>query len=99
MADQLGIHPRQVTIALGYVADHSDELEERIDANERALSRARIDDRVLDRAFEVQGLLADRGWGPPVLPCKTCVQRPVWLRTRGPFRWACRGKGPSQWSK
>jgi predicted nucleic acid-binding protein len=27
----------------------------------RSLPRARIDDEVLDRAFEVQGLLADRG--------------------------------------
>ena len=40
VADQLGIHPRQVTIALGYAADHPDEIEDRIAANQRALSEA-----------------------------------------------------------
>ena len=40
VADQLGIHPREVTIALAYAADHPDEIEERIAANQRALSRA-----------------------------------------------------------
>ncbi|MFO7960664.1 MAG: CopG family transcriptional regulator [Nitriliruptoraceae bacterium] len=40
VADQLGIHPRQVTIALGYAADHPDEIEDRIAANLRALSQA-----------------------------------------------------------
>jgi hypothetical protein len=40
VADQLGIHPRQVTIALGYAADHPDEIEDRIAANLRALSHA-----------------------------------------------------------
>lgn len=40
VADQLGIHPRQVTIALGYGADHPDEIEDRIAANLRALSQA-----------------------------------------------------------
>jgi hypothetical protein len=39
-ADQLGLHPRQVTIALAYAADHRDEIEERIAANERALDEA-----------------------------------------------------------
>jgi hypothetical protein len=38
VADQLGIHPRQVTIALGYAAEHPDEIEQRIDANQRALA-------------------------------------------------------------
>ena len=40
VADQLGIHPRQVTIALSYAADHPDEIEDRIAANLRALSQA-----------------------------------------------------------
>ena len=40
VAEQLGIHPRQVTIALGYAADHPEEIEDRIAANERALSHA-----------------------------------------------------------
>jgi hypothetical protein len=40
VADQLDIHPRQVTIALGYAADHPDEIEGRIAANQRALSQA-----------------------------------------------------------
>lgn len=40
VADQLGIHPRQVTIALGYAADHPDEIEDRIAANEAALADA-----------------------------------------------------------
>ena len=40
VADQLGIHPRQVTIALGYAADHPVEIEERIAANQRALTQA-----------------------------------------------------------
>jgi hypothetical protein len=38
VADQLGIHPRQVSIALGYAAEHPDEIEQRIDANHRALA-------------------------------------------------------------
>jgi predicted nucleic acid-binding protein len=33
----------------------------RLRCERRSLPRARIDDGVLDRAFEVQGLLADRG--------------------------------------
>lgn len=40
VADQLGIHPRQVTIALGYAADHPDEIQDRIATNEQALSSA-----------------------------------------------------------
>lgn len=40
VADQLGLHPRQVTIALGYAADHPDEVEARIAANEDALTAA-----------------------------------------------------------
>ena len=40
VADQLGVHPRQVTIALGYAADHPEEIESRIAANERALAHA-----------------------------------------------------------
>jgi hypothetical protein len=39
-ADLLGLHPRQVTIALAYAADHQDEIEQRIAANERALEEA-----------------------------------------------------------
>ncbi len=42
MADQFGIHPRQVTIALGYAADHPEEIEARIAANHRALTRAEV---------------------------------------------------------
>lgn len=41
VADQFGIHPRQVTIALGYAADQADEIEARIEANEAALADAR----------------------------------------------------------
>lgn len=40
VADQLGLHPRQVTIALAYAAEHQDEIEQRIAANERALEEA-----------------------------------------------------------
>ena len=40
VAEQFGIHPRQVTIALGYAADHPDEIETRIEANEAALVEA-----------------------------------------------------------
>ena len=40
VADQLGIHPRQVTIALGYAAAHPDEIEARIAANQQALTQA-----------------------------------------------------------
>ena len=54
VADQLGIHPRLVTIALGYAADHPDEIEDRIAANQRALSHAeqmhQARQRLLDNA-------------------------------------------------
>lgn len=54
VADQLGIHPRQVTIALGYAADHPDEIEDRIAANQAALGQAeqahQARQRLLDRA-------------------------------------------------
>lgn len=40
VADQLGIHPRQVMIALGYAADHPEEIAARIAANESALDAA-----------------------------------------------------------
>lgn len=40
VADQFGIHPRQVTIALGYAADQPDEIEARIAANEAAMTEA-----------------------------------------------------------
>jgi len=40
VADQLGIHPRQVTIALGYAADQPHEIQDRIAINEKALSSA-----------------------------------------------------------
>ncbi len=54
MADQFGVHTRQVTIALGYAADHPDEIEARLAANEAALEDAerthRARRRLLDRA-------------------------------------------------
>ncbi len=37
LAEQLGLHQRQVVIALNYAADHRDEIEARIGANDRAL--------------------------------------------------------------
>ncbi len=40
LADQFGIHPRQVEIALAYAAAHREEIEARIEANERALALA-----------------------------------------------------------
>ena len=53
VAEQLGIHPRQVTIALGYAADHPDEIDDRIAANQRALAQAeqrhQARQRLLDR--------------------------------------------------
>jgi Ribbon-helix-helix protein, copG family len=39
-AGQLGIHERQVVIALDYAATHREEIEARIEANERALNDA-----------------------------------------------------------
>lgn len=54
VADQLGMHPRQVAIALGYAADHPDEIEDRIVANQTALADAeqahRARQRLLDSA-------------------------------------------------
>lgn len=40
LADQFGMHPRQVEIALAYAAAHREEIEARIEANERALALA-----------------------------------------------------------
>jgi hypothetical protein len=37
LADQFGIHPRQVELALAYAAAHREEIEARVEANERAL--------------------------------------------------------------
>lgn len=53
VADQLGLHPRQVTIALTYAADHPDEIEQRIAANEQALDAA-------ERAHAARARLLDR---------------------------------------
>ncbi|HEX9766785.1 MAG TPA: hypothetical protein VGA36_08470 [Nitriliruptorales bacterium] len=54
VADQLGIHPRQVTIALGYATDHPDEILARIAANQTALVQAEqahhAQQRLLDSA-------------------------------------------------
>lgn len=52
LAEQFGIHERQVVIALNYAAANRDEIEERIGANDRALAEA---ERV---AAERQRLLA-----------------------------------------
>jgi len=40
VADQLDLHPRQVTIALAYAAEHPEEVDRRIADNERALVEA-----------------------------------------------------------
>ena len=54
VADEFGMHPRQVTIALAFAADHPDEIEERIARNEAALAHAEeahhARQRLLDRA-------------------------------------------------
>ncbi len=52
LAEQFGLHQRQIVIALNYAADHRDEIEARIEANERALADA---ERI---AAERQRLLA-----------------------------------------
>lgn len=52
VAELLGLHPRQVAIALGYAADHPDEIEAWIAANERALGEA-------ERAHAARGHLLD----------------------------------------
>lgn len=40
LADQFGLHERQVLIALNYAAAHRDEIEARVLANDRALAEA-----------------------------------------------------------
>ena len=40
LADQFGVHERQIAIALNYAAAHREEIAARIDANERAMSEA-----------------------------------------------------------
>ena len=40
LAGQLGLHERQIVIALNYAAAHWDEIEDRIHANDRALAEA-----------------------------------------------------------
>lgn len=40
LAEQFGIHERQVMIALDYAAAHRAEIEARVDANDRALAHA-----------------------------------------------------------
>jgi uncharacterized protein (DUF433 family) len=40
LADQFGLHERQIVIALNYAADHRDEIDTRIEANDRALADA-----------------------------------------------------------
>jgi hypothetical protein len=52
IAEEFGLHERQVVIALNYAADHRDEIDRRIEANDRALDDA---ERV---AAERQRLLA-----------------------------------------
>jgi hypothetical protein len=52
LADQFGLHERQVVIALNYAAAHRGEVEARIDTNDRALEEA---ERI---ASERQQLLA-----------------------------------------
>lgn len=52
IAEQFGLHQRQVVIALNYAADHPDEIGARVEANEQALADA---ERI---AAERQRLLA-----------------------------------------
>ena len=40
LAEQFGVHERQVVIALDYAAAHRAEIEARVDANDRALAQA-----------------------------------------------------------
>jgi hypothetical protein len=40
LAEQLGLHERQIVIALTYAAAHRDEIEDRIRVNDRALVEA-----------------------------------------------------------
>ncbi len=52
LAEQFGIHERQVLIALDYAATRRDEIEARVEANDRALAQAE------SMAAERQRLLA-----------------------------------------
>lgn len=47
LAEEFGLHPRQVNIALDYVAANRDEVEAWINANDHALARA--EQRAADR--------------------------------------------------
>lgn len=40
LAEQFGLHQRQVVIAINYAAAHRDEIEQRVLANDRALAEA-----------------------------------------------------------
>lgn len=40
IADEFGIHRRQVAIAVDYAAAHRDEIEDQVSANDRALNEA-----------------------------------------------------------
>jgi sulfur carrier protein ThiS len=40
LAAQLGLHERQIVIAVNYAAAHRDEIEDRVHANDRALAEA-----------------------------------------------------------
>ena len=40
LAEQFGVHERQVAIALNYAAAHRAEIEAWVDANDRALAQA-----------------------------------------------------------
>lgn len=40
LAEQFGLHERQIVIALNYAAAHREEIDERIRANDRALAEA-----------------------------------------------------------
>lgn len=51
LAAQFGIHERQIVIALDYAAAHRDEIEARIQANERALAEAERVAAERDRLF------------------------------------------------
>jgi aryl-alcohol dehydrogenase-like predicted oxidoreductase len=49
VAQQFGLHERQVALALNYTASHPDEIESRIRANEVALEEAERAARVRER--------------------------------------------------
>ena len=42
LADQFGLHPRQIRIALDYAAMHRDEIDAEVRANDAAAERARV---------------------------------------------------------